>query len=198
MATANRAIKAKPEALPEYLDEDLRNARVIRRTADGKAEVQNNSMVHLAPSDELSLDALPEGEVSVPLAFWQEHKSALIARDAPVAVQLSGQESEATLAEDLQHIDVIVFTFVNYVDGRSYSKANGLRTRLGFRGELRAVGDVHFDQLGFLARVGVDAFEIPDDEDHEYALRAFTEFSEVYQPAADGQPLIFSRRRVLH
>ncbi|MBT8114465.1 MAG: DUF934 domain-containing protein, partial [Arenicella sp.] len=64
--------------------------------------------------------------------------------------------------------------------------------------EIRAVGDVHLDQLGFLSRCGCDAFELPHGDDLRAALTAFSEFSEVYQPAADSGRFIFSRRRKTH
>lgn len=186
----NRAAKARPKAAPEFLSEDLKNAKVIRAN-----KIEDNQMVHIAPNEELSVDTLPEGELSLPLEFWIENKSALLARGGTQAVQLAGAEQAEDLAEHLADVDMVVLTFVNFVDGRNYSDAHKLRTRYAFKGEIRAVGDVNFDQIGFLARVGADAFELGDDEDHEYGLKAFTEFSEVYQPAADGQPLIFSRRR---
>ena len=193
MRVANRAIKAKPEALPDYLAEDLTNTNVIRVSG-----VDKNTLTHIAPSDELAIENLPDGEISVPLKFWQTHKSELLELQNTIAVQLAGTELAEELADDLAQIDIVVLPFVNFVDGRNYSDAYKLRTRFGFQGEIRAVGDVHFDQLGFLARVGVDAFELSDDEDHDDALRAFQEFSQVYQPSADGQPLIFSRRRAIH
>ena len=193
MSVANRAIKAKPDALPDYLSENLSNAKVVRQSG-----VEDNDMVHLAPSDELDLSGLPSSPFSVPLSFWKEHKQALLERGGPIAVQLAGVELAEELVDELEQIDMVVLPFVNFVDGRNYSDAYKLRTRLGFTGEIRAVGDVHHDQLGFLARVGVNAFELSDDEDHDYALNAFREFSEVYQPSADGQPLIFSRRRKVH
>ena len=48
--------------------------------------------------------------------------------------------------------------FPSFRDGRGYSQAYLLRTRLGWRGELRAVGDVLRDQLYFLHHCGFDAF----------------------------------------
>lgn len=193
MTSANRTVKAKPDALPDYLENDLANTKVVRASG-----VESNSTVHLAPTESLSLESLPEKTVSVPLAFWQQHKAALISRGYPIAVQLAGREQAEDLAADLDQIHMVVLTFVNFVDGRNYSDAHKLRVRYGFKGEIRAVGDVHFDQIGFLARVGVDAFELSGEQDHDYALKAFKEFTEVYQPAADGKPLIFSRRRTLH
>ena len=119
-------------------------------------------------------------------------------RDGSVAVQVASNELPETLANDLPQIDIIVLPFVNFVDGRSYSHAHKLRLRYVYKGEIRAVGNVNFDQLDFLTRAGCDAFELRENSDYETALRAFTEFSEVYQPAADGRHLIFSRRRKVH
>ncbi|MFT7528800.1 MAG: hypothetical protein ACI9LY_003964, partial [Arenicella sp.] len=110
----------------------------------------------------------------------------------------ASNEMPETLADDLPQIDIIVLPFVNFVDGRSYSHAQKLRLRYAYKGEIRAVGDVNFDQLDFLTRAGCDAFELRENADYETALRAFTEFSEVYQPAADDRRLIFSRRRKVH
>ena len=86
---------------------------------------------------------------------------------------------------------MVVLPFVSHADGRPYRMAYKLRTRYSFSGQIRAVGDVKFDQLDFLTRVGCDAFELPESEDLQAALRAFSEFSEVYQPAADQRRLIF-------
>jgi len=101
------------------------------------------------------------------------------------------------VAVDLNQIDIIVLPITDYTDGRSYSHARNLRLRYHYTGEIRVVGDVHFDQLGFLARVGVDAFELAEGEIAN-AHMAFVEFSETYQPSADNTRLIFSRRRPAH
>ena len=141
---------------------------------------------------------MPDGDISVPLAYWQTNKAELIAREGDVAVQVAGDDEVVALLEDLSELSMVVFPFAAYVDGRSYSHAYLLRTRLGFEGEVRAIGDVHFDQLDFLSRCGFDAFELPEGDDLEAALTAFSEFSVVYQPSADDGRLIFSRRRTLH
>lgn len=193
MATADRAIKARSKASPDRIQEDIRNPRVIKNQS-----IEANDFLHLADTDELDVAQLPSGNISVPMNFWLENKAALLARDGTTAVQIASDEDPQDLVDDLEKIPMIVLPFVMFVDGRGYSHANNLRLRYHYTKEIRAVGDVHFDHLGFLARVGVDAFELPADDDHEYALRAFGEFSEVYQPAADGKPLIFSRRRVKH
>jgi uncharacterized protein (DUF934 family) len=80
-----------------------------------------------------------------------------------------------------------------FTDGRGYSIGRLLRERHGYRGEVRAIGDVLHDTLFDLARFGFDAFALRADQDPVAALAAFDDFSEVYQAAADRGPL-FARR----
>lgn len=190
---ADRAIKARAKASADRIQKNIRNARVIRSGA-----IHNNDFQHIAESDDLSLKDLPSGNISVPLEFWLNNKQLILDRDGPVAVQVASNETTEMLIDDLPEIEIVVLPFVNFVDGRSYSHAHKLRLRHAYKGEIRAIGDVNFDQLDFLKRAGCDAFELREDSDYETALRAFTEFSEVYQPAADGKHLIFSRRRKVH
>jgi len=190
---ANRAIKARPKATPDRIQENINNSKLIKA-----GTIHDNDFVHIAETEELTVAALPAGNISVPLNLWLEYKTELQSRPDQIAVQIAADEMPQDLADDLDDIDIIVLPFVNYTDGRSYSHAHKLRLRFNFGGEIRAVGDVHFDQLDFLARCGCDAFEIPDDEDHQAALSAFEEFSEVYQPAADDGHLVFARRRIVH
>jgi uncharacterized protein (DUF934 family) len=91
-------------------------------------------------------------------------------------------------------LPLIAVYFPKFLDGRGYSTARLLRERYGYRGELRAIGDVGRDQLFYLARVGFDAFLIPEGRDARDALNAFADFPETYQGAVD-QPLPLFRRR---
>jgi uncharacterized protein (DUF934 family) len=187
----DKNLKKRPKATPSRIQHSISNQRLIEQQS-----VVDNDMVHIAETPDLSLSDLPTGNISVPLNLWLEYKDQLRARE--VAVQVAADEDPSDLEQDLNSLKTIVLPFVNHTDGRSYSLAFRLRTQLGFKGEIRAVGDVHFDHLDFLQRVGINAFELPDDEDHQAALQAFQEFSEVYQPSADGHKLVFSRRRVTH
>lgn len=137
---------------------------------------------------------LPEGPVIVSLARWRRERAALLARGEPVGVRLPNTVNVAELAEDLPKLAVVALEFPKFADGRAHSQARLLRERYGYRGELRAVGDVLRDQLFFMARNGFDAFELRADRNLEDALAAFGEFSDGYQPAAD-QPLPLYRRR---
>ncbi len=69
-----------------------------------------------------------------------------------------------------------------------------LRDRYGFKGELRAVGDVLQDQLFYLNRSGFNAFAIRADKSIDAALKSLSDFSESYQGAWD-QPLPLFKRR---
>jgi uncharacterized protein (DUF934 family) len=57
---------------------------------------------------------------------------------------------------------LVAVNFPKYTDGRGYSTARILRDRYKFAGELRAVGDILFDQLQLYERCGFDALEITD------------------------------------
>ncbi len=189
----DKNLKKRHKAGPSRIEDNIRNANVIR---DG--QVLDNDMLHIAETEELSFADLPNGNISVPFNIWLEHKDELLAGDSQIAVQIAADEDPTDLADGVDQIATIVLPFVTYVDGRSYSHAHKLRTQLNFKGEIRAVGDVHFDQLDFLDRVGCDAFELPDGDNQKAALAAFNEFSEVYQPSTDKGRLIFSRRRAVH
>lgn len=190
---ADRSKKARPKATPSRIQSNIVSAQAI---VDQK--IVDNQIVHIAETEELTAADLPFGQVSVPLNLWLEEKEAILSREDRVAVQIAVDEFPEDIVEDIDTIDMIVLPFANHVDGQSYSHAYKLRTRYGFKGEIRAVGDVKFDQLDFLTRVGCNAFELPETEDLQTALRAFKEFSDVYQPSADGRRLIFSRRRTVH
>lgn len=136
---------------------------------------------------------LPAGPVIVSLARWHRERAELLARGTPVGVRLPNTADLAELAVDLPKLELVALEFPKFADGRAHSQARLLRERYGYRGELRAVGDVLRDQLAYMARNGFDAFELRADRNLEEALQAFDEFSVNYQPAAD-QPLPLYRR----
>ncbi len=190
---ANRAIKARAKATPDRIQNDIVSAKAIVNQ-----KIVDNAIHHVAETEELSLADLPEGDISVPMNLWLDHKAELQARDGLVAVQIAADEFPEDFVEQYADISHIVLPMVAHIDGRSYSHAYKLRTRFNFKGEIRAIGDVKYDQLSFLTRSGCNAFELPEGENLDVALNAFSEMSDVYQPSADGAPLIFSRRRTVH
>ena len=96
------------------------------------------------------------------------------------------------LTSDLGKLALIVLTFPKFADGRAYTQARKLR-RSGFKGELRATGEVLRDQLFYMTRVGFNAFELQEGRDPENALEAFKDFSVTYQSSADDNRAIYNR-----
>ena len=94
---------------------------------------------------------------------------------------------------DFGDVEVIILEFPQFKDGRAYSQARLLRERHGFKGEIRARGDVLRDQLLFMARCGFDGFEINNSDVHS-GNEALGEFSFAYQPAADAVAPVWRRR----
>ncbi|MDP2240973.1 MAG: DUF934 domain-containing protein [Burkholderiales bacterium] len=152
----------------------------------------------LKPADDGSAPPLPEsGDIIVPLAAWLAQRDRLLQRPGRLGVWLAGGDEPALIAEDLKNLGVVAVYFTQFSDGRGYSLGRLLRVRYGWRGELRAVGDVLRDQLFYLAGCGFDAFALRDDQDLQAALSAFGDFSEAYQASA-ARPLPLFRRRHLN
>ena len=137
---------------------------------------------------------LPDGDVIVPLAAWRNLREQLVARDGRVGVWLAGNEDPADIAADLAHFDVMAVRFASFTDGRGYSIGRLLRERYGWRGELRAIGDVQRDQIFYLTRCGFDAFQLREGEDPNVALEAFNDFHDGYQASVDRPVPLFRRR----
>ncbi len=135
------------------------------------------------------------GRWIVSLAVWKQNRTQLLGRAQDIGVALDPVDDPAELAEDVAALPLIAVRFPSFTDGRGFSTARLLRERYGFKGELRAVGDIFRDQIFFLSRCGFDAFVLRDGEDEQGALAALNEFSEVYQAANDRGPL-FDRRFV--
>ncbi|MDR7026378.1 DUF934 domain-containing protein [Pseudomonas peli] len=149
---------------------------------------------HLLPKD-ATLDGIPNcDDLIVPLGLWVEHSTAFKARDGGLGVWLDAGEEIEEIADQLDNFQVIALNFPAFTDGRHTSTAYLLRNRYGYKGEVRAIGDVLRDQLFSYLRVGFDAFALREDKDPLDALKAFEEFSEVYQASTD-QPLPLFRRR---
>lgn len=136
--------------------------------------------------------AVPAGKVLVPLAVWLAQGATLRSR-ADVGVWIASSERAETLKDDLATLALIAVDFPKFADGRAYSIAYNLRARLGYTGELRAVGDVLRDQLFYMQRVGFNAFEVRADRDVHDALKGLTDFSVPYQNSWDLKAPLFGR-----
>ncbi|SIT40251.1 conserved hypothetical protein [Paraburkholderia piptadeniae] len=143
-----------------------------------------------------AVSALPAGKVIVPLALWQSSRDELTAsRSADqIGVWLAPDSEPADIAGDFDKLGLIAVDFPVFRDGRGYSIARLLRERYGYKGEIRAIGDVLRDQLRFYERCGFNAYALRADKDIHDALKAFTEFTVQYQGAFDEPSPLFRRR----
>ncbi|WP_027468850.1 DUF934 domain-containing protein [Deefgea rivuli] len=96
----------------------------------------------------------------------------------------------------LKTLPVLAVDFPSFRDGRGYSMAYLLRSRYGYQGELRAVGDVLQDQLFYMQRCGFDSFMLRADKNIEQALNGFSAFNVKYQGAVDDPVPLFRKRTV--
>jgi uncharacterized protein (DUF934 family) len=135
----------------------------------------------------------PDTKVLLPLDAWREYRDTWLARGTPVGVILEPADDPFALRDDLPKLALIAIRFPHFTDGRGYSIARQLRQRLGYAGELRALGDVLRDQIFFYARVGFDSFALRDDQQAAECVAALADFTEVYQASTDRGPL-FERR----
>ena len=138
--------------------------------------------------------AVPKGDVIVSLTRFQAEGEGLLSEGRSVGVRLESHEEVEALAYDLPRISVVALAFPKFGDGRAYTSARLLRERFGFKGEVRAVGDVLREQAGFMVRCGFDAFEPADGSTVEVWARAAHRFRHAYQRSDDGRPTAYAER----
>src|SRR5262245_19193122 len=140
---------------------------------------------------------VPEGvPVIVPAARLIADAHDLVLRQAPTGVIWPNDRRIAELAPYLDWIALVALAFPTYKYGRAYSQARLIRERYGFRGELRATGQVLRDQLLFMHRAGFDAFEVTKDKDAAVFADALKRYSVFYQPTGDGRASALTARAV--
>lgn len=155
---------------------------LIKFTADGAAEVEN-SFVYVVDGE-----PVPQGaDVIVSLTRIKAEGEALLSSGVRVGVQIEPAEAVEELAELLPRLALVAVAFPKFRDGRAYTSATLLRQRLGFTGEVRAVGDVLREQAYVMTRCGIDAFVPADGSTAAEWARAAGHFRHVYQTAADGR-----------
>jgi sulfite reductase (NADPH) hemoprotein beta-component len=99
------------------------------------------------------------------------------------STRFDGHAEPQDFADALGIVRLIAIHFPVFSDGRGYSLARILREQMGYKGELRAIGDVLRDQLFLMRRCGFDSFEMRADRNAADALPGLTDFSFAYQRA---------------
>ena len=137
----------------------------------------------------------PSGPVIVPLALWRDRRAALLAR-GEVGVWLAPNDDPEALVADVVVLPLIAVDFPKFTDGRGYSIARLLRDRHGFRGELRAIGDVLRDQLFLSPNAASMPSHVRADRDPTEALASLGDFAGAYQLRTTSRtPQPWFRRR---
>ncbi|KFB08403.1 DUF934 domain-containing protein [Nitratireductor basaltis] len=120
------------------------------------------------------------------LSFEDAQREMIISR---IGVELQPGEAVDALLPYLARLPMIALAFPAYTDGRSYSKAQLLRERHGYKGELRATGDVLLDQVAHMLRVGFTVLEVSHQPTIERLARGdLGGIAHAYQPAARTAP----------
>jgi uncharacterized protein (DUF934 family) len=144
------------------------------------------------PDDAPIPDDVP---VIIPAARFLADADDILRRKAPTGVLWPNNRKIAELAGHLDRLALVALEFPKFRDGRAYSQARLLREQYGFRGELRATGDVLRDQFMFLLRAGFDAFEVKKDADAAVFASEIARHTVFYQPTGDGR-LPVARARI--
>lgn len=125
------------------------------------------------------------GDITVSLNRWESHKQQLAHRTGRTGIRLNPGDHTEELAGTLNGVELIELNFPVFTDGRPFSHARLLRSRLGYRGEIRAVGHYLPDQIFYLARVGVNAFQLKNKSQVPLALSCLGDFTVRYQASSN-------------
>ncbi|MGC3981884.1 MAG: DUF934 domain-containing protein [Steroidobacteraceae bacterium] len=123
--------------------------------------------------------------IIVSLEQFNAERDALLSSGKQIGVKLGPADKIEVLADVAPKLALVALEFTAFGEGRGYSQAHILRRRLGFTGELRAIGKVQRDHLFIMARCGFDAFELAEGADLDVALTAFDDYTVAYQPGVD-------------
>lgn len=138
------------------------------------------------------------GKIILPLSVFIARNNEIKERIAQgeIGVWLATHELVEKLTQqqaDLNALPIIAIFVERFADGRIFSLGNLLRTRFGFKNELRAFGDVLRDQLFFLKRSGFTSYQVRADRSAQEAITSLSDFTKPYQGAVDEPRPVFKR-----
>jgi uncharacterized protein (DUF934 family) len=157
------------------------------------ARITTDLFVHVADGAELPGDC----DILVSAQRLLEGPDALLKRAGKVGVIWPNNRDIAELVPYLGKVATVALVFPTFRDGRAYSQARLLRERYGYRGDLRATGQVLRDQFVFMLRAGFDSFEVKKQADAEAFMQTAKRYSVFYQPTGDGRITALHRRMQL-
>jgi uncharacterized protein (DUF934 family) len=148
---------------------------------NGRIESDNWKTLTLAAGETPQNVRLPVGPVLVPLSVWQVRRAELIHREYehgwPLGVWLAAEEGPEALEHDVDDFSVIGIEFDKFTDGKSYETSRQLRERYGYKGELRAIGDVPRDRVSYQHQIGLNAFTVHANQKNSTVLSGLLDFN---------------------
>ena len=142
-------------------------------------------------------EALPEGgKIIVTSLRLSRDWDLLVKFTGLLGVSLANSERVDSITPYLSQLSLIVLNFPAYTDGRAYSQAKDLRLD-GYRGELRAEGNLLLDQFQFMHQVGFDSFEVNERFALQQWQAASKQMSLAYQRGlyrTSGEREVWSQR----
>jgi len=173
--------------------------QVEERKQAGKVVLFKLTGENAVTEEQIANTVIPAtGKIIVPLSVFVERNNELTSRitQGEVGVWLATHELIEYLIQqqhDLNALPIIAVFVERFADGRIFSLGTLLRTRYGYKNELRAFGDVLRDQLFFLKRSGFTSYIIRKDRSAQDAIASLNDFSKPYQGAVDEPRPVFKR-----
>ncbi|NOT66556.1 MAG: DUF934 domain-containing protein [Methylotenera sp.] len=192
-------IKENAIANDEWTLVNLPASQVEERKQAGKVVLFKLTGEQTVTDEQIAGTVIPTtGKVIVPLSVYVAQKDTLKSRmnAGSAGIWLDTHEALETLisnVDDINNLPIIAVHVERFADGRIFSLGTLLRTRYGFRNELRAFGDVLRDQLFFLKRSGFNSYLIRAGRSAEEALASLNDFTIPYQGAVDEPSPVFKR-----
>jgi uncharacterized protein (DUF934 family) len=172
---------------------------VEERKQAGKVVLFKLTGENAVTEEQIANTVIPaSGKIIVPLSVFIERNIELTSRitKGEVGIWLATHELLEYLIQqqpDLNTLPMIAVFVERFADGRIFSLGTLLRTRYGYKNELRAFGDVLRDELFFLKRSGFTSFVIRQDRSAQDAIASLNDFSKPYQGAVDNPQPVFKR-----
>lgn len=174
-------------------------SQVEERKQAGKVVLFKLTGEKTVTEEQIATTEIPaSGKIIVPLSVFIARKAELQERieNNRVGVWIDTHEVLEDLINNLSDISVLPIIAVHverFADGRIFSLGTLLRSRYGFKNELRAIGDVLRDQLYFFKRSGFTSYQVRADRSATEALASLNDFTNPYQGAVDETRPVFKR-----
>ncbi len=108
--------------------------------------------------------------------------------DTKTVLRIENDSDVAAHNDALGSAEIVELHFPAFTDGRAFSQAVQLRKRLGFKGDIRATGDVLIDQLLQMQRSGFSSAVLRGDQSAEHAAKLLSHCKDFYQGDVANQP----------